>query len=136
MLLTRYHPWKLEVADVDGRGQAIVVGVNKKTHNLPFPHRTLFLYSFNGQELKRKWTGSTMGRPLLDFCFSRALAPGPAGKYQTRALPSPAIVMGRVPKLSFEACYGKAAKLLQKPAGLSLFADGHDVLLPWNRILL
>jgi hypothetical protein len=69
-LLTRYHPWCLQIADVDGRGAAIAVGVDKPTHNIRFAHRTLFLISFDGHQLKRKWTGSTMGRPLLEFCFA------------------------------------------------------------------
>lgn len=69
-LLKRYHPWRLEVADVDGHGEAIAVGVDKPTHNLRFRHRTLFLINFDGHALQRKWTGSSLGRPLLDFCFS------------------------------------------------------------------
>ena len=63
------NPWRLEVGDVDADGAPeILVGVKKKTWNLPFPHTTLFVLGFDGRKLYRKWTGSTLGRPLLDFC--------------------------------------------------------------------
>ncbi|MFT2543520.1 hypothetical protein ACMWP9_36640, partial [Escherichia coli] len=56
----------------------IAVGVNKPTHNLPFPHKTIFIMRFDGKRIVRKWAGSTMGRPLLEFGF----APKVQGKSQ------------------------------------------------------
>ena len=69
-LLKRFHPWSLQIADVDGDDvDEIAVGVTKPTPNLPFPHRTLFIMRFDGTKIWRKWAGSTMGRPLLEYCF-------------------------------------------------------------------
>jgi hypothetical protein len=59
--------WRLEATELGGRA-AILVGVNKRTWNLPFPHRTIFVLGFDGHSVYRRWTGSTMGRPLIDFC--------------------------------------------------------------------
>ena len=65
-----FTPWKLQIVDVDGDDvDEIAVGVTKTTPNLPFRHRTLFILRFDGEKIGRKWTGSTMGRPLIDFCF-------------------------------------------------------------------
>ncbi len=70
-LLKSFHPWALQIVDVDGDDvDEIAVGVTKSTPNLRFPHKTLFIMRFDGHEIYRKWTGSTMGRPLLEFCFS------------------------------------------------------------------
>jgi hypothetical protein len=63
------NPWRLEVGDLDADGSPeILVGVKKTTWNLPFLHTTIFVLGFNGHQVYRKWTGSTLGRPLLDFC--------------------------------------------------------------------
>src|SRR5471030_1122721 len=68
-LLAAYHPWALQVADVDGDGDdEMAIGLTKPTKYLPFPHRTLFIMRFDGKQIIRKWAGSTLGRPLLEFC--------------------------------------------------------------------
>ena len=138
-LLKRYHPWCLQVADVDGRGDAIAVGVDKPTHNLHFPHRTLFLLSFDGKALKRKWTGSTMGRPLLEFCFS----PTPP----QRLITLETCLDGRVALSSYhwigfgfrkdrERFWQAAAHLQATPDALTVRAEGHQVSLQWSDVLL
>jgi hypothetical protein len=68
-----WGPWKLQVGDVDGDGYPdLLVGVVKATHQLHARHTTLFVYTFNGREIRRKWLGSTMGRPLLDYTLGKA----------------------------------------------------------------
>src|SRR5690349_25085314 len=64
----RLNPWQLRTGDVDGNGKMdLLVGVYKRTHIVPHPHKTLFIYEFTGDEVKPKWRASQMGRPLLDF---------------------------------------------------------------------
>lgn len=64
----KWSPWKLEAGDVDGDGTMdFAVGVHKATRYLPSPHRSVFIYTFDGKELHKKWLGSTVGRPLVDF---------------------------------------------------------------------
>lgn len=64
----RLNSWQLRAGDIDGNKKIdFLVGVYKRTHLIPHPHRTLFIYEFNGEEVRPKWKASTMGRPLLDF---------------------------------------------------------------------
>lgn len=63
-------PWRIEAGRLKGvQDWVILVGVNKKTWNLPFAHKTIFALGFDGHHVFRRWTGSTMGRPLVDFCL-------------------------------------------------------------------
>ena len=67
-----WKPWKLQVGDVDGDGRPdLLLGIVKSTHQLHFPHTCLFVYTFDGKQIRRKWMGSTMGRPLLDFTLAK-----------------------------------------------------------------
>jgi hypothetical protein len=68
----RLNPWQLRAGDVDGNNKMdFLIGVYKRTHLIPHPHRTLFIYEFDGEEVRAKWKASTMGRPLLDFAFAK-----------------------------------------------------------------
>jgi len=137
-LLKRFHPWSLQIADVDGHGEAIAVGVTKPTHNLPFPHRALFLMRFDGDELRRKWTGSTMGRPLDEFCF--------APRKPQALVTLEECLDGRVALSCYrwngfgftkkrERFWQSAAHLRPGQEGLELRGNGRHVSLPWSDLL-
>lgn len=137
-LLRRYHPWALQVADVDGRGQAIAIGVSKPTQNLHFPHRTLFLVRFDGKTLTRKWTASTMGRPLLEFAF----APGTPQRLLTleRTLQGEVALstyhwVGFGFRKDHQRIWHRAERLRAKQSCLCIDADGHQVSLQWKDVL-
>jgi hypothetical protein len=67
----RWKPWKLSVADVDGDGRReIAVGVYKSTRFFPRPHNCLFIYSWDGRKGSKKWLGSSLSRPFVDFAFA------------------------------------------------------------------
>lgn len=64
----RLKPWKLRVGQVDNdRRIELLVGVFKRTHIVKGPHRTLFIYDFDGKEVRPKWRASSLGRDLIDF---------------------------------------------------------------------
>lgn len=71
-LLPSYKPWKLMIADLEGDGfLEIVVGVERITKYTPVVHKCLFVLRFDGKKIQRKWMGSSMGRPLVDFTFAK-----------------------------------------------------------------
>lgn len=66
-----WKPWRVETGDVDGDGKPeLAIGITKSTRYIKQRHTTIFFYSFNGERLTKKWTGSTFGRPLIDFCMA------------------------------------------------------------------
>lgn len=67
----KWNPWRLDIADVDSDGILdIVVALDKSTKFLPDPHHTFFIYGFDGTRGRKKWLGSTLGRPFTDFRFA------------------------------------------------------------------
>jgi hypothetical protein len=138
-----YHPWSLQVADVDGDGtEEIAVGLTKATRYLPFPHRTLFIMRFDGRQIVRKWAGSTMGRPLLEFCFG----PKEKGKAQTLftletalhggvALSAHAWTGFGFRKIGQERIWKGAKGLSFRGDRLILRVDSHSVSIPWRALL-
>ena len=138
-LQKRFHPWGLAVADVDGHGPAIAVGVTKSTHNLRFPHRTLFLFRIDGTTLVPRWTGSTMGRPLLEFCFSPQV-PQRLFTLETRLDGRTALSGYRwsgfgFRKIGIERTWLHAEQLISSTGRLTLKAEGHQVSFNWSEVL-
>jgi len=142
-LLKAHHPWSLQVADVDGDDvDEIAVGLIKPTHNLHFPHTTLFILRFDGKDIVRKWAGSSMGRPLIEFGFS----PKVKGKPQTLFTLEKRLD-GRVAlsahrwtgfgfeKIGAEKSWRNASALSFAGDRLILRADDRQVRLLWKELL-
>lgn len=138
-----FTPWSLQVADVDGGGRdEICVGLTKSTHQFDFRHRTLFVMRFDGEQIFRKWAGSTLGRPLLEYCFG----PKEPGKPQilftleSKLDGSVALSANRwmgfgFRKLGAERIWKRADSLRLESESLILRANGERVSIPWKSIL-
>ncbi|MCX6647313.1 MAG: hypothetical protein NTY09_13285, partial [bacterium] len=62
------NPWKLEIGDVDGDDQMeIAVGVWKESPFDPVMAKRVFIYSWDGETLQKKWLGSRLSRRFDDF---------------------------------------------------------------------
>jgi len=80
-----FHPWKIEVVELDGDGlPEIAVGAFKKTRYDPIPRNRLFVLDWTEDGvLFAKWLGSRLGLPLVDFAFARRPAPSSAAASST-----------------------------------------------------
>lgn len=142
-LFKAYHPWSLQLADVEGHGfDEIAVGLTKATKYLPFEHRTLFILRFDGEKIVRVWAGSSMGRPLVDFCFG----PKVPGKGQTlitleRTLDGQVAISANewmgfgFRKVGRQFKWRRADHLRHNGKKLILRADGRTVALSWKKLL-
>lgn len=73
----KWTPWKLTGGDIDGNGLPdFAVGIVKQTHLYPHPHKTIFFFELRNGEIRPKWRGSSLGRPLEDFVYAQS-ARGP-----------------------------------------------------------
>lgn len=68
----RWKPWRLDIGDVDGDGQPeLAIGIFKPTRFIREAHTSVFFYTFDGRKIRKKWLGSSLGRPVVDFCLTR-----------------------------------------------------------------
>lgn len=64
------NPWKLQVADVDADGKKeIALGVWKKSPKDPIMAKRVFIYNWDGKQMRPKWLGSKLSRRFEDFKF-------------------------------------------------------------------
>ena len=138
-----YHPWALQVVDVDGDDvEEIAVGLTKATKRLAKPHRTLFIMRFDGHQIVRKWAGSTMGRPLIEFCFSPKQAQKPQLLFTLERKPDGDIALSGhrwtgfgFQKVGRERHWKHASGLNTSRNHLSLIADNRDITFNWKELL-
>lgn len=63
-----YGPWKIRVANVDGKDNPeVIVGVFKKTNQDTVKRNRLFVFNFKEGFIYPKWLGSRLGMPFTDF---------------------------------------------------------------------
>jgi len=67
-----YRAWSIAVGDLDGDGtREILLGIWSTTrrHDEPEPHSTVWVLAWDDArgELRERWRGSALSRPLLDF---------------------------------------------------------------------
>ena len=85
MDFSEINPWMVEAGDVDGDGIVeIFIGVNKRTEFYEDVRNRPFFYSWNGDELQKKWTGSYFSeKELIDIKLADLFG---SGRYETIAL--------------------------------------------------
>lgn len=71
-------PWMVEAGDVDGDGTVeIFMGVNKRTEFYEDVRYRPFYYSWDGERLQKKWTGSYFSeKELMDVKFADLFGSG------------------------------------------------------------
>jgi len=80
-----FHPWKIEVTEIDGDPQPeIALGVYKKTRHDRTMRRRLFIYDWTGAGLFAKWLGSWTTQDLQDFAFLPRSSEAVAASLATR----------------------------------------------------
>jgi hypothetical protein len=70
-----YPMWTAYAADVDADGtDEVLAGIwsNKKRHDEPQPHRTVWVFGLRDGELFERWRGSALARPLVNFDVERS----------------------------------------------------------------
>ena len=65
-----YRAWKAAAGDLDGDGRVeVILGtwVSRHRHDEPDPHRSIWVFGWDGDRLRPLWRGSALGMPLVDF---------------------------------------------------------------------
>lgn len=67
--ITGLNPWKIEIANIDGKEEEIALGVYKKSPHHDEMAKRLFLYNvdFKNKRLKPKVRISRLNNPMVDF---------------------------------------------------------------------